>query len=779
MAHRLLIMMLVIYLAVNTANSQPASEPAPTSEIAQKAAEIAAALNQTQTPPFSSSPPSPDNPIRFCNSDEDCIINSIKNRCLTDNSIGLCVECTTREDCAANAQEGQVFKCMGNTYMCVYVEANGIPISNPLSNPPSYTSPAAPPVGPPVGPPWSFVSSPWFADYSSYEYNGDYDDYYLNPTRGEQTLTTDSVSFCENASECLINYYDKYCYKPESAANNGACVECTKDTQCSDEAKPYCSTDQKKCVICKNNSHCSSSIDVDDETCVAKKLGLCISKEMYNACQTGSQQQGIESNEFLSCIKNSTKPGVPKDEGPPPNNNNNSDDTGLVVGLSVGLGCLFLLISSVLFVVCFRRHQKKKKKKNSSRETYDSDEQFFKQCDEGLKDLDSLLVALSSKSSKERDLDIEGSSSWSVLASTTSGSHRVVDFEELKPKSKLGSGSYGLVYLADWDQTSVAVKILTEKTFGNTFSSLIVAQGSTGEGEGDSPVISSTNPLIEAMMQEAELMASLRHPNIVQFLAVCLLPPAIVTEWCVRGSLFGVLKAYNGDKELARQLPWGRRLSMAFDAAKGMLYLHNNRPVPVIHRDLKSPNLLIANDWTVKVADFNLSRLADEHAADKTDGTVGSNGTGNGNGGVGISSSSGGGGGGGGTATGPSQPRWLAPECMRNEPFTAASDVFSFAVVMWELLTGNIPWGDVPKYREGSIFMLIQEGKRLAIPAFKDLPGFADGDGNDSMVFSQVEQYIKLMERCWANDPSERPLFDEIAVVLGEMKSDFITCVHI
>jgi hypothetical protein len=614
MVHKQMITLLVIYFGMN-ANAQTALEPAPTSEVAEKATEIAAVLNPIPTPPMppsTSSPSSADDPIRFCGWDQDCTINSVKKRCLTDNSIGLCVECITIEDCEANAQKGQELKCRENIYICEY--------NPPYSNgKPSPVSPS--PSNPPVGPPPLTIDNDNSADNSSLEYEYEYYYYgdYINPNYNEPTTT-------------------------------------------------------------------------------------------------------------------------------------------VVVGLSVGLGCLLLLVSSVLGVFCFRRHQKKKMKmkKNEKpfRGIYESDEHFFKECDEGLKDLDSLLVVLSSKSSKERDLHIEGSSSWSIKTKTNSGTHRVVHFDELKPKSKLGSGSYGLVYLADWDQTSVAVKILTEKTFGNTFSSLIVHDSE------EISAVSRVNPLVDAMvdamMQEAELMASLRHPNVVQFLAVCLLPPAIVTEWCVRGSLFGVLQASNNDKELARQLTWGRRLSMAFDAAKGMLYLHNNRPVPVIHRDLKSPNLLVATDWTIKVADFNLSRLAEEHAADRTDFIGGSRLTG-GSSGV--------------TATGPSQPRWLAPECMRNEPFTAASDVFSFAVVMWELLTGNIPWGDVPKYREETIFTFIQEGKRLDIPPLKDLPGF---DGNGGMDSSQVEQYIKLMERCWANDPGERPLFDEIAVVLGEMKIEFI-----
>ena len=78
-------------------------------------------------------------------------------------------------------------------------------------------------------------------------------------------------------------------------------------------------------------------------------------------------------------------------------------------------------------------------------------------------------------------------------------------------------------------------------------------------------------------------------------------------EYCSRKSLDSILAAGTQDPRMARQLPWGRLLSMALDAAKGVLYLHSRAP-PVAHRDLKSANLLVDGQWHIKVADFNLSR---------------------------------------------------------------------------------------------------------------------------------------------------------------------------
>ncbi len=76
-----------------------------------------------------------------------------------------------------------------------------------------------------------------------------------------------------------------------------------------------------------------------------------------------------------------------------------------------------------------------------------------------------------------------------------------------------------------------------------------------------------------------------RHPHVVNFLGICHEPPCIVTEFCARGSLCDLLAAARSDPEVAAQLSWRRRLTMAADAAVGMLYLHSrSSPAPIIHR---------------------------------------------------------------------------------------------------------------------------------------------------------------------------------------------------
>ncbi|EIE18296.1 kinase-like protein, partial [Coccomyxa subellipsoidea C-169] len=274
--------------------------------------------------------------------------------------------------------------------------------------------------------------------------------------------------------------------------------------------------------------------------------------------------------------------------------------------------------------------------------------------------------------------------------------------EEMQIQKQIGEGSFGKVYLAKWKETTVAVKILTS---------------TSGSSDDDFPT-RLPNPLLQSLEKEAGMMAAMRHPNVVLYLGVCLDPPCVVTEYCARGSLNDVLKRALYNSKYAEQLDWRVRLSMALDAAKGMNYLHTSDP-PVIHRDLKSPNLLVDKHWRVKVCDFNLSRVMEESSI--------------------LSSMA---------AT---NPRWLAPEILAGRGYTFSSDIYSFGIILWEFMTWRVPWHEYGPWqvreRKGSSL------HKMLVHAVHD-PGYLEG-------------------YCWCvQNATERPSFAEIIQVLRRLLAD-------
>ncbi|XP_074269128.1 serine/threonine-protein kinase CTR1-like isoform X2 [Silene latifolia] len=210
----------------------------------------------------------------------------------------------------------------------------------------------------------------------------------------------------------------------------------------------------------------------------------------------------------------------------------------------------------------------------------------------------------------------------------------IISWSDLVMRDRIGSGSFGTVHRAEWNGSEVAVKILMEHDFHPE--------------------------RCREFLREVAIMKRLRHPNIVLFMGAITEPPnlAIVTEYLCRGSLYRLLHKSGGREVLDER----RRLSMAFDVAKGMNYLHKRNP-PIVHRDLKSPNLLVDKKYTVKVCDFGLSRLkANTFLSSKS-------------------------------AAG--TPEWMAPEVLRDEPSNEKSDVYSFGVILWELATLQQPWSNL------------------------------------------------------------------------------------
>ncbi|KAK9845513.1 hypothetical protein WJX81_008391 [Elliptochloris bilobata] len=335
--------------------------------------------------------------------------------------------------------------------------------------------------------------------------------------------------------------------------------------------------------------------------------------------------------------------------------------------------------------------------------------------------------------------NVGGGASCTSLAQWSSGgfmaessANWIIDFQELTFKKLIGEGSIGRVHLGRWQETDVAIKVLTSLSniavsMANgspTPRAAAAARTDLGDSYGDDA--QATKRTLE---REVNIVAAIRHPNVVLFMGVCLDPPCMVTEWCARGSLFDVLQKASKNPSLAPQLDWPRRLNIALDAAKGVLALHSHKP-PILHRDLKSPNLLIDKHWRCKIADFNLSRIMDSPVV---------------------------------SSIAANNPRWLAPEVILHQRYSKAADVFSFAVVLWELAVWQLPWEDLGPFQ--IMCAISEKGERPEVPS--EAPGALPGG-----TFPGFLAYCALMRRCWGEDPAARPSFEAIIAELRSLLAD-------
>ncbi|KAF3446845.1 hypothetical protein FNV43_RR12025 [Rhamnella rubrinervis] len=208
--------------------------------------------------------------------------------------------------------------------------------------------------------------------------------------------------------------------------------------------------------------------------------------------------------------------------------------------------------------------------------------------------------------------------------------------------------------------------------------------------------------------QEVCIMRRVQHKNVVQFIGACTRPPnlCIITEFMSGGSMYDFLK----EKGV---FPLHSLLRVAIDVSKGMNYLHQNN---IIHRDLKAANLLMDENGVVKVSDFGVARVQDQSGVMTAEtGTY----------------------------------RWMAPEVIEHKPYDYKADVFSFGVVLWELLTGKLPYEDLTPLQ--AAVGVVQKGLRPTIPRHTH------------------PLLVQLLERCWLQDPLLRPEFSEIVQILQNM----------
>ena len=249
----------------------------------------------------------------------------------------------------------------------------------------------------------------------------------------------------------------------------------------------------------------------------------------------------------------------------------------------------------------------------------------------------------------------------------------------------IGQGGFGAVYEAKWKKKTVAVKMC----LGNLLSNL---------------------------SREIEILISLPpHSNVLTFFGVALssdsLNTCIITELAPHGSLYDYLHIKKNVPSSEQSLAW------ALQIASGMCHLHSNN---VVHRDLKSGNILLSLGLVAKVGDFGTARMLPKSALTSQKGTF----------------------------------RWMAPEIVQNVEaiISKKCDVFSYGMVLYEIYDHKIPFADIPS--DALAGTAVVDGKRPPIPA--NLPPYL----------------CPLLDACWKEQPDQRPQFQAIVLAIQTASFD-------
>jgi len=266
-----------------------------------------------------------------------------------------------------------------------------------------------------------------------------------------------------------------------------------------------------------------------------------------------------------------------------------------------------------------------------------------------------------------------------------------IRFQELEKGILLGKGSFGTVYRATWHSKDgprdVAIKHF--------------------ETEGEK----------EEFNIERKQLARVKHPNIIQMYGACRYPYVLlVMEFAECGSLYKVLH----QSKPAPEYNAGHAISWCLQCAKGVAYLHNLKPKPLIHRDLKSPNLLLVNHGlTLKICDFGT-------ACDKS--TIMTNNKGS--------------------------AAWMAPEVFEGTTYSEKVDVFSWGIILWEVLARRLPFEEIGG-NDLRVLWAIHTDQRP--PMIKGCPPCLE----------------YLMTTCWSKDISVRPAMDQVVREMTHLSQFF------
>ncbi|XP_028789779.1 receptor-like serine/threonine-protein kinase ALE2 [Neltuma alba] len=315
---------------------------------------------------------------------------------------------------------------------------------------------------------------------------------------------------------------------------------------------------------------------------------------------------------------------------------------------------------------------------------------------------------------------IPGSRSMSFSSGTIiyTGSVRTFTLNEIEKATNnfdalriIGEGGFGLVYKGFLhDGRDVAVKILKryDQHGGREF------------------------------LAEVEMLSRLHHRNLVKLIGICMenQTRCLIYELIPNGSVESHL---HGSDKKTSPLDWNARMKIALGAARGLAYLHEDSNPCVIHRDFKSSNILLEHDFTPKVADFGLARTAldggNKHISTHVMGTFG----------------------------------YLAPEYAMTGHLLVKSDVYSYGVVLLELLTGRKPVDfSQPPGQENLVAWV-----RPLLTSKDGLQTIIDPVLESNVSFEAVVKVAAIASTCVQPEVSQRPFMGEVVQALKLVCCEF------
>ncbi|GJZ15778.1 kinase-like domain, phloem protein 2-like protein [Tanacetum coccineum] len=297
----------------------------------------------------------------------------------------------------------------------------------------------------------------------------------------------------------------------------------------------------------------------------------------------------------------------------------------------------------------------------------------------------------------------------------------------------IGSGGFGKVYIADIEHfdssNSLSTEAVNKCDLPRKRSTVAIKRIHNQEGE-------------QGFISEIETLTSCKHENIISLLGFCYEGNGamiLVYEHASKGSL----EDYLGSSDKMTNLTWMQRLKICLDIAHGLNYIHTNTghdKQKIIHRDIKSANILLGDNWDVKIADFGLSKI---HPADQDASTFSAS-----------------------TIAG--TPMYFDPEYKKTGKLNKKSDIYSFGVVLFEILTGmlahDFEMGIAPTARHHFEKGTLMEIVDVKIKEETDEHVFSLSKGPNK---ESLDIFSTIAFRCIAETQIERPSMD---VVINELK---------